>query len=202
MRHRRRRAHRTSPQANAIGARHREPARRSGAGTPPPPRSAPVRDAAAPVRGDPKPALGCARRDYTKRCTAPTWRGAAAESLKFGDALASRTMPQMSPDAAAMLAAASSAIDAGQLAQAEALCRNLLEAQPANGTAKLLLARGRRLGGDFESAAALAEEAARQMPKDPGPRLEAALAYAAGRHFVKAEAAARKALRLRPGFVP
>jgi len=108
----------------------------------------------------------------------------------------------MSPDAAAMLAAASSAIDAGQLAQAEALCRNLLEAQPANGTAKLLLARGRRLGGDFESAAALAEEAARQMPKDPGPRLEAALAYAAGRHFVKAEAAARKALRLRPGFVP
>jgi tetratricopeptide (TPR) repeat protein len=108
----------------------------------------------------------------------------------------------MSPDVAALLAAASSAIDAGQLAQAEALCRGLLEAQPANGTAKLLLARGRRLGGDFESAAALAEEAARQMPKDPGPRLEAALAYAAGGHFVQAESAARKALRLRPGFLP
>jgi len=101
-----------------------------------------------------------------------------------------------------MLAAASSAIDAGQLAQAEAICRGLLEAQPANGTAKLLLARGRRLGGDFESAAALAEEAGRQMPKDPGPRLEAALAYAAGGRFAPAEAAARKALRLQPGFIP
>jgi tetratricopeptide (TPR) repeat protein len=101
-----------------------------------------------------------------------------------------------------MLAAASSAIDAGQFAQAEALCRELLAAQPANGTAKLLLARVRRLVGDSGEASVLAEAAARQMPRDPAARLEAALAHAAGGRFAQAEAAARQALRLRPGFVP
>jgi tetratricopeptide (TPR) repeat protein len=108
----------------------------------------------------------------------------------------------LNTDVATVLAAASSAIDGGQLAQAEALCRGLLESQPANGTAKLLLARVRRLAGDFDDAAVLAEAAARQMPKDPAPRLEAALAHAAAGRFAQAEAVARKALRLRPGFAP
>jgi tetratricopeptide (TPR) repeat protein len=101
-----------------------------------------------------------------------------------------------------LLAAASAAIQTGQLAQAEALCHQLLAAQPANGRVKLALAHIRRLVGDFDGAAALAEEAGRKMPKDPAPRLEAALAHAAAGRHAQAEAAARKALRLRPGFAP
>jgi tetratricopeptide (TPR) repeat protein len=108
----------------------------------------------------------------------------------------------MKSDPQGLLAAASAAIQAGELAQAEALCHQLLSSHPANGGAKLALAHIRRLVGDFDRAAALAEEAARQMPRDPAPRLEAALAHAAAGRFAQAEAAARKAVRLRPGFAP
>jgi tetratricopeptide (TPR) repeat protein len=66
----------------------------------------------------------------------------------------------------------------------------------------LQAAAQRRVAGDFDAAAALAEEAARRMPKEPAPRLEAALAHAAAGRYAEAESAARKALRLRPGFVP
>jgi tetratricopeptide (TPR) repeat protein len=108
----------------------------------------------------------------------------------------------MNPDPQGLLAAASAAIQAGQLAHAEALCHQLLAAQPANGGAKLVLAHIRRLVGDFDGAAALAEEAGRKLPRDPAPRLEAALAHAAAGRHAQAEAAARKAMRLRPGFAP
>ena len=106
------------------------------------------------------------------------------------------------PELQALLAAAAAAIDAGALGEGEALLRRILDALPGHGIAKTLLARARRFGGDFESAAALAEQAGRQMPRDPAPRLEAALAHAAGGRHAQAEAAARKALRLRPGWIP
>src|SRR5262245_49306045 len=95
-----------------------------------------------------------------------------------------------------MLNAASAALDAGDLAQAESLCRMLLQAQPGNGGAQLLLAR--RLVGDFDEAATLAEAASRQMPKEPAARFEAALAHGAAGRYMQAESAARKGLRLRP----
>ena len=101
-----------------------------------------------------------------------------------------------------LLATAITAIESGQLARAEALCQRLLSAQPKHAGAKLVLARIRRLVGDFETGAALAEEAARQMPKDPAPRIEAALAHAAAGRRAQAETAARKALRLAPGSIP
>ena len=108
----------------------------------------------------------------------------------------------MQADLPGLLAAASAAIQAGQLGQAEALCRQCLSFQPANGGAKLVLAHIRRRVGDFDGAVKLAEEAGRKMPKDPAPRLEAALAHLAAGRLAQAESAARKALRVRPGFVP
>ena len=106
------------------------------------------------------------------------------------------------PEVQSILAAAAAAIDGGALGEGEGLLRRVLGEMPAHGGAKLLLARARRFGGDFESAATLAEEAGRQMPRDPAPRLEAALAYAAAGRYARAEVSARKALRLAPGMVP